>query len=738
MVDIRKVSRRRFLQATALTAGSGLILGVFSSRSEAKATPIPQDGEKFQPNAFLTIDGDDTVTIVVARSEMGQGVRTSMAMLVAEELGLAWEKVKIVQGDGDAKYGNQNTDGSTSVRTQWTPLRTAGAMARTMLIEAAASKWQVPAEECEAKQGSIHHQPSKKAATFGTLAGAASRRPAPEKVILKDAKDFTIIGKAKPMIDMADIVTGKAQYGIDVRIPGMKYASLERCPVVGGSLKSFDAKKALALEGVHQVEAIEPFGPPANTFHSLAVVADSSWLAMKARGLLEVVWDEGPNASENSLALRQKMQSLVNRNGKPFRKQGDAYGELVVADVANAHEATFHSPYLAHAPMEPLVCTIHVKDDACEVWAPTQAPQWAQREIAKALGMKPEQVTVHVTLLGGGFGRKSKPDFVVEAALVGKKVKGPVQVVWTREDEIRHGYYRSENMQYFHATLDERKLPKSWIHRSSFPTILTTFNPQASEMADWEMGQGATNLPYQIPNIQVEGCPIDSGLRRGWMRSVHHTFHAWGINCFIDELAEKAKMDPIDYHLKMLGKPRIVELTEADKKNPFKLDTGRLIHVIEEVRKKSGWDPKPKPGVGMGFATHYSFYSYVAMVAEVKVTQGSKMDIERFVAVIDCGQVVNPDTVRAQIEGGIVFGLSSALYGEISLEKGRVKQSNFHDYRMLRIDEMPKIEVHLVSSKAPPTGVGEPGVPPTTPALCNAIYAAAGKRFRQLPLSAEG
>ena len=737
MADIRKVSRRKFMQATALTAGSGLILGVFSSRSAAKASPIPQGPEKFQPNAFLTIDGEDTVTIVVARSEMGQGVRTSMAMLVAEELGLAWEKVNIVQGDGDAKYGNQNTDGSTSVRTQWEPLRTAGAMARTMLIETAASQWNVPAKECEARQGSVHHQSSKKAATFGSLASAASRRPAPEKVVLKDAKDFTIIGTPKPMIDMADIVTGKAKYGIDVRVPGMKYASLQRCPVVGGSLKSFDAKKALALDGVHQVEAIEPAGPPANTFHSLAVIADSSWLAIKGRTLLEIEWDEGPNAGESSLALRQKMQNLVNRNGKTFRKEGDAYAELVGADPQKSLEAFYHSPYLAHAPMEPLFCTIHVKEDSCEVWAPTQAPQWAQREIAGALGMKPEQVTVHVTLLGGGFGRKSKPDFVVEAALVGKKVKGPVQVVWTREDEIRHGYYRSENMQYFYGTLDENNLPKSWIHRSSFPSIQNTFNPAATEMADWEMGQGATSLPYQIPNIQVEGCGISSGLRRGWMRSVHHTFHAWGINCFMDELAEKAKMDPIDFHLKALGKPRIVELTEADKKNPFKLDIARLIHVIEEVRKKSGWKQKPGSGQGMGFAMHYSFYSYVAMVAQVKVAQGSKMEIEKFVAVIDCGQVVNPDTVRAQIEGGIVFGLSSALYGEITLENGRVKQSNFNDYRMLRMDEMPKIEVHLIPSKAAPTGVGEPGVPPTSPALCNAIYAASGKRFRQLPLSSE-
>lgn len=735
MVAVKKLTRRQFFKGTSVVAGSGLLLGVTASSRPKPAVPLIQEENAFKPNAFLQIDPDGKTTIVVARSEMGQGVRTSMAMLVAEELSVPWESITIVQGDGDPKYGNQNTDGSTSVRTQWQPLRTAGATAKAMLIAAAAGLWNVDVASCEASQGAVHHSESKRSKAYGELATLASRLPAPDKVKLKDAKDFTIIGQPKPMVDNQDIVTGKAGYGIDVRLPNMKYASLERCPVVGGSLKSFNADKAKAVAGVSQVTAIKPAGPPANTFHAIAVVADSTWAAFQGRKALEVTWEEGTNATENSLAMRQNMQAQLNKNGKPFRSEGKTYEEMVKGNPGATHEAFYHSPYLAHSPMEPLVCTAHVTKDACEIWAPTQAPQWAGREIAKVLGLKPEQVTVHVTLLGGGFGRKSKPDFVVEAAMVAKEVKGPVQVVWSREDEIKHGYYRSENMQYFYATLDREGLPKSWLHRTCFPTILTTFNPEAKEMAGWEMSQGATTIPYRIPNIQVEATAVHSGLRLGWMRSVHHTFHAWGVNGFMDELAEKTGIDPIDYHLKAIGDPRIIELTDQDKKNPFKYDTGRLRHVIEQVRKKSDWDKPTKPGIGLGFATHYSFFSYVAMVAQVNVQNSSKMDIEKVVAVIDCGQVVNPDTVRAQMEGAIVFGLSMALYGEITLEKGRVKQSNFHDYRMLRINDMPKVEIHIVPSKAAPTGVGEPGVPPLTPALVNAIYKATGKRFRQLPLS---
>lgn len=735
MAFISKVSRRQFFQATGIAAGSGLVLSVFGKKSPPKAVPvIPAEGG-FHPNAFLRIDDQGQVTIVVARSEMGQGVRTSMPMLVAEELGVAWESIRIEQADGDPKYGDQNTDGSTSVRKQWIPLRTAGATAKAMLIQAAANQWQVQPETCTAALGSVHHSESKRSLGYGALAGPASRLPAPEKVKLKEASEFTIIGKPKTMIDTPDILSGKAIYGIDVRLPNMKFASLERCPVVGGSLNSLSSDKALAQPGVSQVVTITPAGPPANTFHSVAVIASSTWAAIQGRRALEIVWDEGPNSAETSQAIRQQMQTILARNGKVFRQVGNTYEKMIHSDAGQSLEAFYHSPYLAHSPMEPMACTVWYKGDSCEVWAPTQAPQWARSEIAKNLGLEPEKVTVHVTLLGGGFGRKSKPDFVVEAALVAKQVKGPVQIVWTREDEIRHGYYRSENMQYFQASLDGKKMPQTWLHRSSFPTIMTTFNPQAKEMAEWEMGQGAINMPYRIPNIQVEGCPVDSGLRRGWMRSVHHMFHAWGINCFMDELATNAGMDPIEFQLKMLGEPRRIEISDADRKNPYKFDTERLIHVINEVKKHSGWANARKKGVGLGFAAHYSFYSYVAMVAQVNVNQGSKMDIERFTAVIDCGQVVNPDTVRAQIEGGIVFGLSAALYGEISVDKGRVKQSNFHDYRMLRMEDMPKIDVHIVSSKAAPTGVGEPGVPPTAPALCNAIYAAVGKRFRHLPLA---
>jgi len=728
---IENVSRRGFLKGALAVSGGGLTLAVLGPRAKALIPPLAEASGPFQPNAFVSIAPSGQVTIVVARSEMGQGVRTSMPMLVAEELNVDWETIEIAQGDGDPKYGNQNTDGSTSVRTQWQPLRTAGAAARDMLVAAAAAIWDVDEGECVADKGHVHHKGSNRKASYGELASKAAEMPVPEKPKLKNPKDFKLIGKSKKGLDAPRMVRGKAVYGYDIHFDGLKVGSIERCPVRGGTIKSHNAEKALAVKGVHKVLPMKTAGPPANTYHGLLVVADDSWAALKGRRALEIEWDLGANKSETSDGLSQQLKAANEKPGKAYRDEGDVMAVLEASD--NVVEVAFESPYLAHAPMETPACSVVVKEDSAEIWAPTQAPQWARNEAAKALGLKPEQVTVHVTMLGGGFGRKSKPDIVVEAALAAKAAETPLKLIWTREDEIQFGYYRSHNRQLLRAALDDKGMPKAWLHRSAFPSIQTTFNPEAKTPAEWEMGQTAIPMPYRIPNVRVEAGTVDSSLRIGWLRSVHHTFHSWAINCFTDELAAKAGKDPIDYHLALLGEPRILEFSEREKKDPYKFDTGRLSNVIKLVKDQSGWGRKLPEGRGLGFAAQYSFYSYVAMVADVTVEKG-ELKINRYHAVVDCGQAVNPDTIKAQMEGGVIFALSAALHGKISVSDGRVNEGNFDTYQMLRINQAPPVETHIVESDAMPTGIGEPPVPPTAPALCNAIYAATGKRHYTLPL----
>ncbi len=729
---IENVSRRGFLKGALAVSGAGLTLAVVGPRSKAWAPPFAETGTSFQPNAFVAIEPSGQVSIVTARSEMGQGVRTSMPMLVAEELDVDWDSIKIVQGDGDPKYGNQNTDGSTSVRTQWNPLRQAGATARSMLVAAAAAKWGVDAAACVTEKGAVYHKGSNRKASYGELAAKAAELPVPEKVTLKNPKDFKIIGTSKTFLDLPEIVRGEARYGIDVQFDGLKIGSVERCPVRGGTIKSFNADKALAIKGVRKVTPMETAGPPANTYNGLLVVADNTWAAIKGRRALEIEWDYGQHAAETTAALDKQLAEATAKPGKAFRNEGDAMAALAKSE--NVVEAVYESPFLAHSPMEPPNCTVIYKGDSAEIWAPTQAPQWARAQVAKALGFEADKVTVHVTLLGGGFGRKSKPDFVVEAALAGKAAGSPLKVVWTREDEIRFGYYRSQNRQLLRAALDSRGMPEAWLHRSAFPSIQTTFNPENKTPASWEMGQSAQNVPFRIPNLLVEAGTVDTSLRIGWLRSVHHTFHSWAVNCFADELAAKAGKDPLEYHLALLGEPRVIELSEQDKKNPYKFDTGRLIKVINLVKAKSGWGKKLPKGRALGFAAQYSFFSYVAMVADVTVDDAGALKINRYVTAVDCGAVVNPDTVKAQMEGGVIFALSAALYGKLTVDQGRVVEGNFDAYRMVRIGDAPPVETHIVDSDAAPTGIGEPPVPPTAPALCNAIYAATGKRWRTLPL----
>jgi isoquinoline 1-oxidoreductase beta subunit len=731
--QIFKVDRRKFVQAGA---AAGLTLG-FTPHVLARlntASAATDAAQAFEPAAYIRIDPSGT-TLILHRSEMGQGARTSVAMLLAEELELPWEEIRVEQAVGDPRYGNQNTDGSTTVRLNWQPLREAGAAARIMLTQAAAQAWGVAADQCRAEAGRISHPGSGKSAGYGELAAAAAALDVPEKPALKAKEEHKILGTPRALIDVPDIVRGKARYGIDVVQPGMLYASVERCPTIRGTLASFDAKAALAVPGVKKVLALEGAPQPFNLNAGVAVVGTNTFATLKGRKALQIEW-KNAEGLESSDEFRAKLQQLVDGEGKGFRSEGDF--KAAKAAAAKTLSATFHGPHLVHAPMEPLSATAVVTDAGCEIWAPTQDPMTARQRVAETLGLEMDQVTVHVTLLGGGFGRKSKPDFILEAAKVAKEMPGtPIKLTWTREDEVQHGFYRAQNAQKVEATLDAAGKVTGWRHHTAFPTILSTFMPGATNPSPFELGMGLTNLPYRIPAIQLESSGIASDVRIGWLRSVCNTFHAHAVNCFVDEIAETVGTDPVQWRLENLGEARQLDFSERDK--PYGQDTGRLAHVIERCAEVSRWGKKKVAnGVARGFASHFSFLTYVAAALDASLDADGKVKVHEVDLVVDCGTVVNPDTVRAQLEGAVVFALSMALYGEITVKDGVVQQSNFHDYPMLRIGQMPKVNVEIIDSDAPPSGIGEPGVPPIAPALVNAIAKLTGKRIYDLPLSKAG
>ncbi len=725
------VSRRGFLKTTAGAAASGLVLGI--SPRLASAFSPEKDAGVFEPNVFVQIDGSGQVRLWVHRSEMGQQVRTSMPMLLAEELEVAWKDIEIVQALGHPKYGDQNTDGSTSVRVNWVGLRKAGAAAREMLIAAAAKTWGVAGGECYADSSTVIHRPSGRKLGYGKLVPVAATLPVPDNPPLKRAGDFKIIGKGRVGIDVKDVVQGKAQFGIDVRVPDMLYASIERSPTVRGRVKSFDPAPALAVRGVRKVVQLDGLPQPVNTNNAVAVVGDSTWAAYQGRNALRIEWDHGAEPLENSESFRKLLEETAAGTGRLIRAEGDY--QKAKSGAQRVLRASYHSPHLVHAPMEPLAAVAQVSSDRCEIWTPSQDPQWVRSEAAKFLKIPEDNVSVHVTLLGGAFGRKSKPDFVLEAVALAKQVGAPVKVTWTREDEIQHGFYRGENYQIIEATLDAANEPTGWYHHTVFPTIGTTFNPQASEHEGWELAMGFINMPFRIPNVRLEASVVKSDLRMGWLRSVCNTFHAFAANSFVEELAVETRQDPVALRLKLLGEPRILEFSDEDKKSPFKFDTGRFSQVIREAAAMSGWGGKRPAGEGLGFAAHYSFLTYVAMALHASVDPRGSVKVHQVDCVVDCGTVVNPDTVLAQVEGSVVFGLTLALYGEITVKDGVVRQSNFSDYPMLVLPEMPKVNLKLIASDRDPTGVGEPVVPPVAPALTSAIFAATGKRIRDLPLS---
>ncbi len=751
---IANVSRRRFLQG--MTALGGFVLAA-GFPSAARAADPPKYGRDGMPNGwvddplvFIAIADNGTVSIVCHRSEMGQGVRTGMPMIVADELEADWKRVKVVQATGDEKkYGNQDTDGSRSTRHFFEPMRRCGAAARMMLESAAAAKWGVPVSEVEAKNHEVVHAKSGRRASYGSLAKAAAAQPVParDSVRLKDPSKFRYIGKGNlKLVDGPDIVTGKAHYGIDTRLPGQLYAVIAHPPVYAGKVASFDATEALKVPGVIKAVEIESSPAPAY-FHPLggvAIVASNTWAAIQGRRALKVVWDDGPNASYDSVAFKASMEESARKPGKVVRNDGNLDADLAAA--AKRVEAEYYVPHLAHATMEPPSATVRITNGKAEVWGPFQSPQATRDLVAKRLGLQPADVTVNVTLLGGGFGRKSKPDFGIEAAVVSKAMDGkPVKVTWTREDDLMNTYFHTVSVEHMEAGLDGQGKPVAWLHRSVAPTIISTFNEKAKNEAPFELGMGVINVPFAIQSIRIENPEADAHTRIGWFRSVSNIPHAFAVQSFVAELAAAAGKDPKDYLLEVIGPARQVNPealgdTWNHGENPalYPVDTGRLRRVVETVAREAGWGRQMPKGHGLGIAAHYSFTSYVAAVVEAAVDDNGALTIPRVDIAVDCGATVNPDRVRAQMQGAAVMGVSIATLSEMSFKNGRAEQDNFHAYQLTRMDGAPReIRVHIVPGgdyAKPMGGVGEPGVPPVPPALCNAIFAATGKRIRRLPI----
>jgi len=729
------LKRRDFVKIFGLVSG-GLLIGCNLSGDKATIANL-DDGISFMPNLFVQLQKDGKLTIVVARSEMGQGIRTSMASAIADELEADWEYVSVQQATGDAKYGNQNTDGSRSIRTLLNPMRKMGAMAKSMLESAAAKKWNTDVANCKAENHYVIDVSSGKKIFFGDLVEEAKTIavPSEDSITLKDKKDFKYIGKKLKSIDIYDFTHGNAKYGLDARLPNMKFAAIARCPTTFGTVKSFDKSDAVDISGVEDVIQLDRLKPPTGKFFGMlggvAVIANNTWSAFQGKNNLNIDWDMGPNASYDTEKYNEKITSRVHNKGKVVPPMRGSVGKAF-KDASKVIEATYTMPHIVHAPMEVPNALAWVHDGKCEVWAPVQDPQTVRAELAHFFGFELENITINVMLLGGAFGRKSKSDFVVEAVVLSQKVNAPVQVVWTREDDIQHSFYHAQNAQYLKGSLDKNGKVSGWLHRIAFPSITSSFKPMSDYAAGFELGMGFTNNPYEIENIQIENVKAEAHVRIGWLRSVSNIISGFGVNSFVDELAVASGKDEIDFRLDLIGRDRI-----AQGNSPHPFNTARLKNVLKEVRGLSNWKKQLPEGHGMGVAIHYSFYSYVATVAEVSIKNG-KVKVENIYSVLDCGMCVNKDSVINQMEGAAIFGMSLTLFGKISTKNGVVEQSNFHDYQMTRMKDAPNIHVHIIDNDENPTGVGEPGVPPIAAAITNAIFNATGKRVRSLPLSDHG
>ena len=695
------IGRREFLE---IVGGAGLWLAVSAPGRVAAAVPAPA---AFSPSAWLAVAPDGQVTVYLARSEMGQGSYTGMAVLVAEELEADWKKVKVVQADADDRFGPMSTGGSSSVRHSWEPLRKAGAAAREMLVAAAARRWKVEPATCRAESGAVVHAASGRRLEYGALAADAAREKVPESPALKEPRQWKLIGHRVARLDTPDKVRGKAVFGADVRVPGMLHVVVARPPVRGGSVRSYDAAAALRFPGVRKVVAV-PSG--------VAVVADTTWAALQGREKLAVTFDAGPNGALDSAAVSQLLERAP-LEPEPARNDGDV--EKALAGAARRVTAIYELPFLAHATMEPMNCTASVRDGAAEVWAPTQAPTWARTEVAEALGLPEGRVTLHVTFLGGGFGRRSRPDFPVEAALVSKAVGAPVQVTWTREDDIRHDFYRPAGRNVLSAGLDAQGRLVAWHHVVRTFSIGAQLSGSTRRRGRPDVVEGAVDVPYRAAAVRIDSAMPEVGVPLGWWRSVYSSQNAFAEESFVDEVALAAGKDPVAFRLEALPAG------------------SRLRGALQLAAEKAGWGRSLPRGHGLGAACHSSFGSHVAEIAEVSL-EGTHPRVHRVVCAVDCGVALNPDSVEHQIEGAVVYGLSAALRGEITIAKGAVVQGNFDDYEPLRMNEMPRVEVHIVPSGEAPGGLGEPGVPPIAPAVANALFAATGRRLRRLPLRPQG
>ena len=739
--DPQTLDRRAFLKAGA-AGGAALLIG-FHIPARASSDPA-QEQEKppINPlNAWVRITPDNHVTLILAKSEMGQGIMTALPMILAEELCLDWKQVSIEQAPTNPKIYDHGTGGSGSVGGSWLPLRQAGAAAREMLIAAAAKKWEVGTDTCKAQNGYVVHGHPERSYTYGELVADAALLPIPnfKEVPLKNSRDFTILGHDTHRVDAASKATGTAIYGIDARPAGLLYAVVARCPVFYGKVASFDAAKAKAVPGVRDVFQIETSGRGASTTGGVAVLADSSWAAIQGRKALEVKWEEGAAASESSEELhKQFVANAAAKPGSVIRNEGDA--DSALAGASKKVEVVYELPFAAHVCMEPMNCTVHIQTDGAEAWVPTQAPQWAQAVIAEAAKLPPEKVIVHTTQMGGGFGRRYQADFVMEAAQVAKTAGKPVMVVWTREDDIQHDFYRPASYHKCQGVVDAAGNLAAWKHFQTSTSIAAKWSPKGEEdNGQGEFGTGAT-VPYKSPNIRIEYTLAHSSAPRAWWRSVEHSSSGFVVESFVDELAAAAGQDPLAFRLNLIGESRKIPRF-GDEPDATPLDTARLKGVLQLAAEKAGWG-KPMPeGEGRGIAGFFSFNTYTAAVAEVSVRPRT-LKIKRLVCAVDCGRVVNPNGVRAQVESAAIYALTATLKDAITVERGRIVQSNFNDYHMMRMNEAPPIEVHLVASDEKPTGIGEPTVPVIAPALCNAIFNATRKwkqdvRIRRLPIRTE-